>query len=210
MEVGPVRGSVAGRPVRILVDTSQPGISASATFLTSSGLSADRGIVPLRDVTIAGRVRRNVFARVIDDDRSDLFVGLQVFPRAVIAISRSNAATIRRAGCHAGAKLLPYDGTGEVVGPDAKGPQIALLDTRHKGPPETHARVLPLVPGQRTCEATSRVIAFAGKVYGHDRFCNVSPGLMRHETSFNIVVGLDSLEARAAVLDLAHNVMCLQ
>jgi hypothetical protein len=207
MSYGPLRATVGGRPVSVGVDTAHAGISVSTSLMKNA---AAGDTVRLANVEIAGRKSATVFARVTDQARFDLYAGIELFPGALIAISRDGRGALRHGGgCRSGAALLPYQGTALVLGPDAKGRVVTLLDTRHAGGPETRAPQFP-IPGTSRCDAAARTIAFGGQIYGRDRFCNTSPGIVAEERDYDVVLGLDSLQAANVLIDLQTERLCVE
>lgn len=174
-ENGPVSASIAGRPVRVIVDTAQAGVMISRRLSEQLGLPRQNWtkafflpesispIVRLQDVRISGKSAPIAFAGVVDDDAYDMYVGIDLFRGASIAFGRGRQPEITSSRClgQNGVPVLTDHGVVRMVGPDIASeqnphpttmfaPNATLFDSTYSGPPvfypqATLGRKMPLV-----------------------------------------------------------------
>jgi len=247
---GPVAASIAGRPVRVIVDTATDGVRISRRLAGELGLpegswakafflpESVSPIVRLQDVRIAGMRAPIAFARVVDDDAFDMYVGIAMFRGRGVAFSRGAQPAVTSARCsgRVGVAALTDHGVLRLVGPDvpsapAPGPtpgfhvNDTLFDSTYSGSPifyfaSTLPQKMPVVEvagptrryfGAVACDGPPTItLNYSGRRFGTDvPVCaGPIPDATPPATYRSVVVGLHSLAAKTLLVDLQNNRVC--
>jgi hypothetical protein len=240
---GTVTASVDGHAARAILDTGEGGLAISERFADLLGVrSVDWSkafflpekrtkFARLVNVVLAGKRVPVAAARIVPDNRYDLYAGVDLFPKTGFLITREGQAKTSRQRCVHGAKAIIGD-TVMMSGldpaslenvPNINPTHVALLDSTLIGPPIFFTTVMPLfgtptiprldkdgrlsVPGALDCSGPNVALAFSGQLFGADGPTCYQRVFLWNEP-WNVRVGLHSLDARELLIDRRDQLVC--
>jgi hypothetical protein len=237
-----VTASIQGFPVDVVVDTAEGGLAVTqglarhvnaetrqwAGSMFALTMEKPETLVLLRDVVIGGTHVDVVPARVVPGEKSVLYAGVDVFPRASLAIGRGGRAEVTTRSCRDGVPVVLGRNRVIILGVKAEGDSSwppmreLLIDTAFPGRPTllepsqfplsgaSHGQEHGLPDGAipTGCRPGSRAeLSRDGRVIASDdAFCNAT--LPQLNVGWNALAGPRSFAGSEVLVDLKHASVC--